>query len=352
LKSQGLVLGKTYFLNALNSWVIPVRKAMRNQHNQLTGVMIAGIKPKDLLPKLNELSNKPTTTPYQAMLVHDNSFNYAYISGVSNTNQVKDLINNPISTETVQQHNQSMLEQHGLSMSDIKNSINSIEYFAPSIYGDIKFYSMVYLPDYQLWSLTFLPRSHLIEQLKTTVIQYTLAFIIVFTIIFFLFRYINKFELASRQQLIKQVNHDFLTGLNNRLFLQHIEPEWTHAKAQPFSVIFMDLDNFKNINDSYGHNYGDLILKQVASRLLSLFTENALVCRQGGDEFIILCKKADQKSLDKIATRVLEAIAQPFVIEHYQFTIGASIGICRYPEDGDSFDNLFSAADDWPVQIY
>ncbi|MCK5664698.1 MAG: EAL domain-containing protein, partial [Thiotrichaceae bacterium] len=130
-----------------------------------------------------------------------------------------------------------------------------------------------------------------------------------------------------------------------RLYLKNIEPEWVHDNAEPFSVVFIDLDNFKYINDSYGHNYGDMILKQVASRLLLLFADKGLVCRQGGDEFIILCKKTDQKNLDKIAREVLSRISKPYKIEHYKFTIGASIGICCYPTDGDSFESLFSAAD-------
>ncbi|MCK4709422.1 MAG: diguanylate cyclase, partial [Gammaproteobacteria bacterium] len=345
LENQKMVLGKIYFLEALNSWVIPLRKAIRDADKQLTGVMIAGIKPKNLLPGLNKLNSEQGIEQYQAMLVHDNSFNYAYISGIPDTNLVREIIKKPISKQLIESHQKALLQQLGITMADIKNSLEPVEYFAPSRDGEIKMYSMSYLPGYQLWSITFVPRSRLIDQLTISAIQYLISFIFVFGIIYFLFRYINQFEQANRQQLLNQTNHDFLTGLNNQLYLKYTEPKWIHNNAEPFSILFMDLDNFKNINDSYGHSYGDIILKQVALRLLSIFSDKSLVCRQGGDEFIILCRKTDKKSLIDTANRLLKAISRPYEIDHYQFTIGASIGICRYPQDGDSFDSLFSAAD-------
>ena len=206
-------------------------------------------------------------------------------------------------------------------------------------------YSLSYLADYKLWSIILVPKSRLFDQLISSITQYTITFLFVFSVIYFLFRYIHQFEQRNRKQLINQANQDFLTGLSNRLYLKYVEPRWVHEKASPFSVFFMDLDNFKNINDSYGHSYGDMILKQVAIRLLSIFSEKSLVCRQGGDEFIILCKKTSQKSLDEIASKVLNTISRPYEIDNYLFTIGASIGICRYPIDGENFDSLFSAAD-------
>ncbi len=345
LDSQRMVLGKTYFLGALNSWVIPIRKAIRDEEHNLAGVMTAGIKPKELLPSLNHLNRQQKNIPYQSMIIHDNSYLYAYISGISNTDSIKNILNQPVSSKVIGQHQQSLKQQLGLSMSDLKNNLNSAEYIAQGEDGKNKMYSLSYIPDYQLWSLTYIPQKLLVNQLITSTIQYVLIFTLVFSIIFILFRYINGAEQVKRQQLINQANHDFLTGLSNRLYLKYVEPEWVNDNAEPFSVLFMDLDNFKNINDSYGHNYGDMILKQVASRLLLLFTEKSLVCRQGGDEFIILCRKTDQQDLNQVASKVLQRISQPYKIENYKFTIGASIGICRYPADGDNFDSLFSAAD-------
>ena len=111
--------------------------------------------------------------------------------------------------------------------------------------------------------------------------------------------------------LVEQADHDYLTGLNNRYSLKRSERDWIKAGGRPFSVMFLDLDNFKNINDSYGQNYGDLILEQVADRFRSLFVKPASVCRQGGDEFIILSPETDKPVLEQIAQRVLSHLSEP-----------------------------------------
>lgn len=345
LQSDKLVIGKTYYLKPLQDWIIPIRKALRDTNQKIRGVMTAGIKLQELLPKLNKLNAIKNIDQYQAMLLHDDNFEYAYVSGLTKSSQIKNFINNSVPHKMIEQHEKALHEQLNITMADIKNSTVSAEYFAPSQDGEIKLFSLSYLPEYKLWSITFIPRSGLIKQLIITSSQYTLTFLFVFGVIYLLFRYIHNFEQQNRQQLLNQANHDFLTGLRNRLYLKHIEPEWINEKETAFSVFFMDLDNFKNINDSYGHSYGDLILKQVAIRLLSIFSEQSQICRQGGDEFIILCKKTEPEKLGELASKVLDSISKPYEIDNYLFTIGASIGICRYPQDGKNFDSLFSAAD-------
>jgi diguanylate cyclase (GGDEF)-like protein len=174
---------------------------------------------------------------------------------------------------------------------------------------------------------------------------YLVTFLIIYALAFWMFRRIDVFEQSSRRQLVKQANQDFLTGLKNRQFLRLAESKWTNKRGHPFSEFFIDLDNFKNINDSHGHSYGDILLKQVAERLLSVFSKNDLVCRQGGDEFIVLCRCCDEPSIASLANRVLQAIATPYYVENYNFVLGASIGVACYPQDGNSFEALFSAAD-------
>ena len=350
IDKKEMVLGHTYFLDAIKSWIIPVRKSIRNQKGQVLGVMSAGIKPEELLPRLNDLTLKnkidiDKSTPYQSIIIHDNSFRYAYISGITDSVKLKDIVGKPVTRDLITEHNLMMEQQTGLTMKDIRSQPISLEYYAPDGDGDIKIYSLLYIPKYQLWSLTRLPKSYLTNQMKNTMGHYLVAFLSVLIIIFSLFRYIHHFEKNNRKQLLRQANHDFLTGLHNRLYLEYAEPKWIYDGARPFSVIFMDLDNFKNINDSYGHSYGDEILIQVADRIRSFFKKDNLICRQGGDEFIILCFKLDTKNLEKMAQKLVELISLPYRIEQYKFSIGASIGICRYPDDGKTFDSLFSAAD-------
>ena len=345
IESTQMVLGKTYFLEALDNWVIPIRKSIRDSNNRLSGVMTAGIKPEGLLPRLNQIQIDDNNNQYQAMLLHDARFDYVYVSGIADADIVKTVLNNAVSADTMVTHVDSMQAQLGMSMDDLKSSLHSAEYFAPGKNGEMRFYSSLYIPKYKIWSLVYIPRVHLSQQLIDQSGEYILAYVIVFTIFFFLFRYIYNVEQNRRQLLIEQANQDYLTGLDNRYSLERSEQKWINAEASPFSVLFLDLDNFKNINDSYGHSFGDLILKQVADRLRSFFVKPATVCRQGGDEFIILSPKIDRSSLEYLAQEVLSKLSKPYEVGQYSFTIGASIGICRYPRDGDSFDSLLSAAD-------
>jgi diguanylate cyclase (GGDEF)-like protein len=196
-----------------------------------------------------------------------------------------------------------------------------------------------------MWSSALLSRAFLFEQLVMSIIFYLITFLIVFGLAFLMFRRIDAFEQKSRHQLVQQASEDFLTGLKNRQFLRLAESSWIDKRGRPFAVFFIDLDNFKNINDGHGHSYGDVLLQQVAERLLSIFSEKDLVCRQGGDEFIVLSRRCDEASISSTANKVLKAIAAPYYVENYNFVMGASIGVARYPQDGESFEVLFSAAD-------
>jgi len=139
--------------------------------------------------------------------------------------------------------------------------------------------------------------------------------------------------------------HDNLTKLPNRMYLQKKIDSWIYDGAPPFSVGFIDLDNFKNINDSIGHHYGDLILVEVAKRLKASMPKGTMVIRHGGDEFIMLCHEYDIDKLSENARLLIEAISQPYEVEGMEFTVGVSIGISRYPLDGTKLFELLSAAD-------
>jgi len=343
---ERMVLGRTYFLSALDDLVIPIRKAIRDRNNQLIGMMTAGIKPRDLLPHLDSIgSQKLNKAPYQLQIFHDYDFYYAYVSGISDKSLLREIIDEPISSQYIEAHNQALRDQLGLSFAKLRTSLDTVVYTAPGKYGEATLHSLLYLPKYQMWSCAILPRQYLVGQLLWSIGFYLITFLIIFGSAYYLFKRIDNSEQTSREKLIQQANQDFLTGLKNRQFLRLAESKWIHAMANPFSVFFIDLDNFKNINDSHGHSYGDTLLKQVSERLQSIFSEKDLVCRQGGDEFIVLCHRFDDQSISSLAQEVLKAIAAPYFVEKYNFVLGASIGIARYPGDGNSFEALFSAAD-------
>ena len=346
MDAERMVLGRTYFLPALDDLVIPIRKGIRDNENRLIGMMTGGIKPRELLPELDTMNpDMESDAPYQLRLFHDEDFYYAYISGMTDTQALRAMIDEPIPEASIATLDRALAKEHGISREDLKKMPGPVVFSATSANGETRLKSLSYLPKYQLWACSTLPRDYLLGQLYGSIAFYLFTFMVIFGLAWLLFRRIDASEQRSRGELIRQAGQDFLTGLKNRQYLGKAEKEWIYEGAEPFSVFFIDLDNFKNINDSHGHSYGDNLLEQVAERLDSVFGDDDLVCRQGGDEFIVLCSRYDELSIKALTEEVLSAIAATYYVENYNFVIGASIGVARYPEDGDSFDTLFSAAD-------
>jgi diguanylate cyclase (GGDEF)-like protein len=154
---------------------------------------------------------------------------------------------------------------------------------------------------------------------------------------------------AMALQMAHSAQHDFLTGLPNRMLLndrvsQAIAFAPRHMKQ--VAVLFLDLDNFKHINDSLGHPTGDKVLQSVARRLLDCVRESDTVSRQGGDEFVVLLSEAEhwEEAVD-VATRMLEAVAEPHSIDQHDLHMTASIGISVFPDDGVDAETLIKNAD-------
>ena len=151
------------------------------------------------------------------------------------------------------------------------------------------------------------------------------------------------------EQLERQANYDPLTALANRNVLKdRIRQAIASARREgAFATVgFMDLDNFKFINDSHGHTIGDLLLKSVAERLNTCLRDQDTIARYGGDEFaFVLVGQRDEKSIATLMDRILKTIDQPFTIDGHKFFVSCSIGLSFYPRDGQDVDTLLKNAD-------
>jgi len=159
---------------------------------------------------------------------------------------------------------------------------------------------------------------------------------------------ITKLKKAENK-VQKLAYFDNLTGLPNRLMLNdrllHVL-DWAHRQEESIAVMFLDLDHFKEINDSLGHAAGDDLLKSVAKRLTGCIRKSDTVARLGGDEFIILL--ANIKHFDDVtnlANKVLHALSRPFRIKEREIYTSTSIGISFFPDDADNAETLISNAD-------
>lgn len=153
----------------------------------------------------------------------------------------------------------------------------------------------------------------------------------------------------AEARVMRLAQYDELTGLPNRnMFHEHVGQALARAKRNTsrLAILFIDLDDFKKINDTLGHDAGDRVLKLTADRLRGCLRESDTVCRLGGDEFVVLVDELQHpESLAEIATKLLAAIGVPLVVNAAEYHLSASIGVSTYPEDGADMQGLMKCAD-------
>ena len=166
--------------------------------------------------------------------------------------------------------------------------------------------------------------------------------------------YIGVFtDISERKQSEARIqhmaHHDVLTGLPNRLLLEdRVSQAMLKSKrsSRPMGLVFIDLDRFKNINDTLGHEVGDQLLVQAAQRGLSVLRDTDTLSRQGGDEFVVVLPDLDHRQDAMHVTRkLLAALAQPYLLAGHALTVTGSAGIALYPDDGQTVSELLRKAD-------
>ncbi|NHN30140.1 sensor domain-containing protein [Paenibacillus agricola] len=154
---------------------------------------------------------------------------------------------------------------------------------------------------------------------------------------------------AMEENLTQLAYYDSLTGLpNRRLFNDRYVQSLLSAKRynRKLAILYLDLDNFKLVNDHYGHSVGDGLLKTISARLLHCVRDPDTVCRLGGDEFVILLQQFEHlEDIKKVTQRIHDAINNRFVIQHNEISISCSMGAAYFPQDGLDGNELLDIAD-------
>lgn len=344
LKSDVMVIGGIYFCKVRNNWVLPLRKALRDAAGNVVGVMITGIR---MDKSVVFLKNDPIFPDQVSLLVNDINMMCIYINPLPETEH-SDLCSSPVAWPAVKIAALTSLTGAELSPEEVRKSERGFHYEIWSrLTKENTFYFVKYNKRYKIWAQTLIPMRTVRTLFFGQVFFIQLAgFLVVSTVFFILFHMLYQKEAAAHRLLSYQAVHDPLTDLYNRTALKDIAYQWITQHASPFLFLFIDLDNFKNINDSFGHALGDKLLIEVSRRLKQLMPEGSEIVRNGGDEFSVFIKREQAGSnSDHLGQRIVSEISKPYYISGLKLRIGSSVGISRYPEDGPNFEQLMVSAD-------
>ncbi len=338
LQTDRIVVGHTYFMKALNQWIIPLRERITDDKGRVYAVMTTGLKINDINSPWNK-KNLPNNI--ELSIIREDF--YRLYSSHAEPDKYPQAYEKAIDPLLVKEFSKQLIKQTGKTFNNLKEGNINLQIFSIDILNRHSVGIISYNKNYRFYVITFKPINLLIKQMITPVI-WIFSLIFVFNLsLYFLFKHNSQLQKKAEDRLKFQAEHDQLTQLPNRYFLNRIFPKWSEEQ-KAYAILFIDLNNFKTANDLYGHSVGDQILIEVAARIKTAFPDS-LHIRQGGDEFtILLTHQESEQAIDK-CKQFLYALKYPIRINELVFSIGASIGIARYPQDGINIEELLRKAD-------
>ena len=339
LSQNGPVIGSNRFVTALDKQIIPIHYAVRS-NDKVIAVFSSAIEHS--INRYAWNNSQLTRGTILQLFREDYHFIYSSRPQYRGENAAKEYLI-PIPETLVNYFINQLQIQANVSADQLRSegqliSVNAL--FEP---GMDALFTIRYEPYYRYYTLTSVERSSLYSEYLPTLLWQT-AMIITFNLLLFLvFRLFNREQKISQNRLVFQANHDQLTGLPNRYYLASHFDSWSQSCEGKFALFFIDLDNFKIINDNYGHLTGDKILIEVARRIEAQF--KGLNIRHGGDEFIIFIPENDQTYLVQLANNFINDLMQPISADSTEFSVTSSIGIVMAPSNGSDLGVLLSKAD-------
>ena len=314
LRSDGMVVGRTYYFPLLERWLIPARIALRDSAGEVTLVMTAGIDIDAADALWNAIRVKPGMT---LTLMRDDGH--------------VQLVLPPVAGER-----EAVYAPTAPAPAGVAEGMEPLE-----VRSDLQRYPLTVVARYD--------RAAVLREYGRRMAVPLMLFLGTVLAGLVVFRFVQRSQQRYEDDLVHQATHDALTELPNRPLLHdRIHQDIAHARrnGRRVAVMYVDLDQFKRVNDSLGHKVGDLLLKASAGRLKACLREGDTVGRLGGDEFLLLFP--DLGSLDDaglLATRVLEAFHQGFRFDGRELFNTVSIGVAVFPDDGATADVLLQNAD-------
>lgn len=340
LENKKMTFGRTYFSPSAKLWSMPLRKTLRDKFGNPIAVMTTLLESNTIFDKL--ISTMKHQKDFAILVLRDSDLYLQYHSKTSHQN--KELYNNPLSRKLIDTIYENASTHYRLSALEIKRDENMVS-FAYENNGQIYLTSSKYNKTYKLWIVVHTNIKTIFNDFLQTFSIYLILYLGCGILFFFLFRMIATAEKKRQKELRYQATHDILTALPNRNYFQQQITSKMNAKESSFSLLYVDMDHFKYINDSFGHQFGDYVLIEIANRLKLACPKEAIISRYGGDEFIIISSILNQNELANFATRLIKTLSNPYRIQELVFNIGASVGIALYPRHGENLDSLLRSAD-------
>ncbi|MCD6525636.1 MAG: EAL domain-containing protein [Desulfuromonas sp.] len=327
MATDHLLLGRSFFMKQLAQWTVPMRVALRDEMNgEVHHVMAAGLS---LTDKVGPWSHGNLDDGIVTTVVRGSD---GYI-----------MAKNPCDINFAQLFTTPLTVAEMATLEKIKNDPQSSVTVTPGMLA-----AGHYLAKYDLYIITEEPVDHLYSEWKRSSMPLLLVLLASAALAIVVFRYISCLYRHAQAKIIFQATHDSLTGLPNRqMIYEQIEKKIAESSDEhgEFAVLFLDLDNFKQINDNFGHSVGDDVLKKMARRLVH-DDDFWLVGRQGGDEFIVVTGAINNSDeIHRIAHKLLKIAGENISIESYEINLGTSVGVSIYPHDGSDADTLLRSAD-------
>ncbi|MFZ5658402.1 MAG: putative bifunctional diguanylate cyclase/phosphodiesterase [Pseudomonadota bacterium] len=321
------VVGRTQYGLVVRQWRIPLRHTVRDARNRPLLVLQASIP----VNRQTELWRAIPLLPGTSIgLLRDDGYHQSRWPVPATTRLYTTKVNGPLLRAMRTHPSKGFYE--GRVQSD----------------GTERLGAYVRFPQQRLTAYVSVPKSLLWSRWWEHNALVLMGFFTYFSVFLGIARFVAQREEDHSRTLLAQARRDPLTELPNRLAAEEqLAHEVARARRENsrFAVLFLDLDRFKDINDSLGHAFGDSILRQVAARLQHNLRDEDILARLGGDEFLAILPAAGAEEATQAAQRLLAVLDMPFPVDDRHFQLGASIGISLFPDDGRSAGTLLQHAD-------
>lgn len=338
MESEGPVVGRTYYMEAAGAWIIPLRKAVRDDQGNLVAVMSAGLK---VGGEHGVLGNGLHKGPHDSVIVYRERDGYLQL--MSSEGMTPEIFTRIYRTPAQQEEDlKGLLEANQASREEIMASGRPAVYHSDRE-GGRYLGGALYLQDYQLWVVSETSYVPVRRDFLSRAAGFIAIFLVLAFVIYSLSRMIDRAERKRREELFFQSRHDDLTSLMNRVgLIDRVQALVEHGER--FSIVLLDIDNFRGINDRFGQEYGDRVLGELGFCLRKLAREGDVATRLGGDEFALVTDVCDAQALEEYCRELLRGLTRMMASGPLRLQFGASLGGAVFPDHGNSFNGILRAA--------